>query len=213
MTLAATPPTVAPGGATTLAGTLTGTNNANREVVLQSNAFPYTPGFANVGNPLVTDAAGNFSFPVLSVPVTTQFRVLMPHGPRSPARSWWSARRVQVRTATKKVKRDRHSVSVRFSGDIRPAADGARVDIQKLRNGVWTTIAHTRAKHASCDALAPTGRACGCSAAVSSASWPRRPARWSPAPAGRSTSRSAGRSGAAGYPATVRAACSRKRAA
>jgi hypothetical protein len=53
---------------------------------------------------------------------------------------------VQLRTYTRKVERHRDSVSVRFSGYVTPATDGARVNIQKLRNGVWTTVAHTRAK-------------------------------------------------------------------
>jgi hypothetical protein len=149
VTLGATPPNVAPGGPTTLAGTLTGTNNANRQVVLQSNPFPYTQGFVNVVNPQVTDAAGNFSFAVLSVPVTTQFRVLMPQRPEIASPIVIVGAALQVTTSTKKVKRHRHSVSVRFRGDIRPAAAGSRVDIQKLRNGVWTTIAHTRAQHES----------------------------------------------------------------
>jgi hypothetical protein len=56
---------------------------------------------------------------------------------------------VQVKTDTKKVDRGRHSVTVRFSGSVSPLNDGARVDIQKLRNNVWTTIAHTRAQHSS----------------------------------------------------------------
>ncbi len=43
------------------------------------------------------------------------------------------------------------SSTVRFSGSISPATDGARVDIQKLRSGVWTTIAHTRSKAAGGD--------------------------------------------------------------
>jgi hypothetical protein len=149
VTLGATPPNVAPGGPTTLAGTLTGTNNANRQVVLQSNPFPYTQGFVNVVNPQVTDAAGNFSFAVLSVPVTTQFRVLMPQRPEVASPIVIVGAALQVTTSTKKVKRHRHSVSVRFRGDIRPAAAGSRVDIQKLRNGVWTTIAHTRAQDES----------------------------------------------------------------
>ena len=67
LTLGATPAAVAPGGATTLAGNLGGTGNANRQVVLQANPFPFTQGFVNVSNVLVTDAAGNFSFPILSV--------------------------------------------------------------------------------------------------------------------------------------------------
>ena len=81
LTLGANPAQVAPGGATTLVGNLGGTGNAGRQVVLQANPFPFTQGFLNAGNPLVTDAAGNFSFPVLSVPITTQYRVQMPNNP------------------------------------------------------------------------------------------------------------------------------------
>jgi len=149
VTLAASPPTVAPGGATTLGGQLTGTNNANRDVVLQANPFPYTQGFVNVANPQVTDALGNFSFPVLSVGVTTQYRVLMPQRPEIVSPIVVVGAALQVTTRTKKVARHRHSVSVRFRGDIRPAAAGVRVDIQKLRNGAWATVAHTRAQHVS----------------------------------------------------------------
>ena len=147
VTLAATPNPVAPGGPTVLAGQLTGTNNANRDVVLQFNPFPYTQGFVNASNPQVTDAAGNFSFPVLSVPVTTQFRVVMSQRPDVVSPIVIVGAALQVTTRTKKVRRHRHSVSVRFRGDIRPGAPGILVDIQKLRNGVWTTIAHTRARH------------------------------------------------------------------
>jgi hypothetical protein len=146
VTLGATPNPVAPGAPTTLAGQLTGTNSANRDVVLQANPFPYTQGFVNVSNPQVTDAVGNFSFPVLSVPLTTQYRVLMPQRPEVASPIVIVGAALQVTTSTKKVERHRHSVSVRFSGDIRPAAAGVRVDIQKLRNDVWTTIAHTRAR-------------------------------------------------------------------
>ena len=35
----------------TVQGTLSGTGNANRAVVLQANPFPFTAGFQNVGNP------------------------------------------------------------------------------------------------------------------------------------------------------------------
>jgi hypothetical protein len=149
VTLAANPNPVAPGAPTNLVGQLTGTNNANRQVVLQSNPYPYTQGFVNAGNPLVTDAAGNFSIPVLSVPVTTQFRVLMPQRPEIASPIVIVGAALQVTTTAKKVERHRHSVSVRFRGEIRPARAGSRVDIQKLRNGVWTSIAHTRAAHVS----------------------------------------------------------------
>ena len=39
------------GGTVTVQGTLSGTDNADREVVLQANAFPFSAGFQNVGNP------------------------------------------------------------------------------------------------------------------------------------------------------------------
>jgi hypothetical protein len=149
VTLAANPATVVPGGATTLAGQLTGTEGGGRDVVLQANPFPYTQGFANVANPQVTDAAGNFSFPVLSVPITTQFRVLMPQRPDIASPIVLVGTALQVTTRTEKVDRHRRSVSVRFRGDIRPAAAGVRVDIQRWYNSTWNTIAHTRAKHVS----------------------------------------------------------------
>jgi hypothetical protein len=149
VTLAATPNPIVPGGSATLAGQLTGTNNAGRQIVLYANAFPYTAGFAAVGNPQVTAADGSFSFPVLSVPVTTQYLVQMPSKPEVTSPIVVLGAAVQVRTDTKKVERHRHSVSVRFRGTVSPATDGARVDIQKLRGGVWTTIAHTRSKHDS----------------------------------------------------------------
>jgi hypothetical protein len=146
VTLAANPATVAPGGATTLAGQLTGSNNANRDVVLQANPFPYTQGFLNVANPQVTDPVGNFSFPVLSVPVTTQFRVLMPQRPEVASPIVVVGAALQVSTGTKKVARYRHSAKVRFRGSIRPQNDGGRVSIQKLVDGAWVEKAHTIAK-------------------------------------------------------------------
>ena len=83
------------------------------------------------------------------MPVTTQYRVLMPQRPEITSPIVVVGAALQVTTRTKKVERHRHSASVRFRGDIRPGAAGVRVDIQKLRNNVWTTIAHTRAKDVS----------------------------------------------------------------
>jgi hypothetical protein len=145
VTLAANPNPTCPGCATTLAGQLTGTNNANRDVVLQSNPFPYLQGFLNYGNAQVTDAAGNFSFPVLAMPVTTQFRVVMAQRPEVASPIVVVGAALRVRTAWKKVARHRHSVTVRFRGGVLPQNDGGRVSIQKLRAGSWVEIASTRA--------------------------------------------------------------------
>jgi len=144
-TLAANPNPVHPGGSTTLAGQLTGTNGPNREVVLQSNPFPYTQGFVNASNVQVTDGAGNFSFPVLSVPVTTQFRVVMAQRPEVASAIVFVGVALQVKTWTRKVERSRRGSSVRFKGNVKPQNDGGRVSIQKLVNGVWVEKAHTRA--------------------------------------------------------------------
>jgi hypothetical protein len=148
VTLAANPNPVAPGGATVLAGQLTGTNSAGRDVLLQSNPFPYTQGFVGAANPQVTGTDGTFSFPVLSVPVTTQFRVVLAQRAEVTSPIVVVGAALQVRTDTEKVARHRHSVSVRFRGSVSPQNDGGRVGIQKFRNGVWTEIAHTRAKDA-----------------------------------------------------------------
>ena len=82
VSLAATPnPVKAASSATTLAGTLTGTGNVGRKVVLQASSWPYTAGFVNISNEQVTNATGGFSFPLLSVALNTQYRVQMPERP------------------------------------------------------------------------------------------------------------------------------------
>jgi hypothetical protein len=145
VSLAATPNPLFPGSPTTLAGVLSGTGNANRQVVLQSNPFPYTQGFANASDPHVTDALGGFAFPVLSVPVNTQFRVLMPANPNvvSPIVVAEAAVHTGVHTRTSRGSR---SGVIRFAGFVKPAVDGSPILVQKLRGGAWDTIAKTYAR-------------------------------------------------------------------
>lgn len=147
VSLAANPNPVPAGGGTTLSGTLSGTGNAGRQVVLQDNPFPYTRGFANVGNAQVTDGNGNFSFSLLSVPVTTQYKVLMPEKPSvvSPIVTAGVAVRVSTSVSRTHIRRGSR---VRFSGTIRPARDGAQIAFQKHRDGRWITIGGTVARHA-----------------------------------------------------------------
>jgi len=151
LTLGANPGAVAPGGATTLAGNLGGTGNGNRQVVLQANPFPFTQGFVNVSNVLVTDAAGNFSFPVLSVPLTTQYRVQMPTNPGVISPIVTVPVLVQVTTHVKRTKLHGGKYRARFRmyGSIRPVRDGAAVRIQQRRHGQWITVRSTFAKPAS----------------------------------------------------------------
>ena len=135
---------------TTLAGQLTGTGNGGRDVVLQSNPFPYTQGFKAVGNKLVTDAAGNFSFGLQMVPLNTQFRVALPDKPAvvSPIVVVSVSVRVSTHLGTKTVKRGN---KLTFKGSVTPdTTGGTPIAIQKLNSKKhWVTITGTVTHKAS----------------------------------------------------------------
>ncbi len=140
LVLAATPNPVAFGRPVVLSGTLTGTGNAGRQILLQSSPFPYTQGFAPTTNVQLTDGAGQFAFPLLSVPLNTLFRVSIPGRPEiaSPIVGLGVAVRVSTNTSATRVRTGR---AVRFFGTVRPARPGARFAIQALRRGAWRTVA------------------------------------------------------------------------
>jgi hypothetical protein len=148
VTFAATPNPEPFGATTTLAGQLTGTGNGGREVVLQSNPFPYTQGFKNVGNKLVTDAQGAFTFGLLQVPLNTQYRVVLPDKPSvvSPIVVVSVQVSISTRVGSTKVHKG-HKLT--FSGALRPAIDGTPIAIQKKRGDRWVTVAGTNARHHS----------------------------------------------------------------
>lgn len=139
VSLAATPNPIKLGSGTTLAGTLSGTGNAGRKIVLQSNPWPYTQGFQNASNELLTNSTGGFSFPILSVPFNTQYRVVMSERPAvvSPIVTAGVKFYVGSKVSKKRVKRGR---KIRFSGTIKPARPGANIAFQKKRNGRWVSI-------------------------------------------------------------------------
>jgi hypothetical protein len=145
LTLTATRNPVRPGGATVITGTLAGTGNVGRQVVLLANPFPFTQGFLPVNDPHVTNAQGGFSFPILSVPVNTQYSVRLPGAPNvaSPIVTVGVAVRVGVNV---RVRRTRRAMTVRLRGKIRPAHPGTLVAIQRLRRGNWVTIDGTVAR-------------------------------------------------------------------
>jgi hypothetical protein len=127
------------GTGTTLSGQLTGTGNAGRTLKLQQKAFPFTAGFADVGNPVVADGNGNFVFVVPLLTVNTQFRVVTVGTPRatSPVVIVGCAVRVGLRVNHRRVHRGGR---VRFSGHVTPANDGALFAVQRLRSGQWVTV-------------------------------------------------------------------------
>jgi hypothetical protein len=142
VSLSASPNPIAPGQGTTLSGALTGTGNAGRRIVLQSNPWPYTQGFQNASNEQLTNAQGGFSFPLLAVLFNTQYRVQMPERPTvvSPIVAVGVLFVVHTRVNKHRVKRGHR---VRFSGSIFPARSGAQIAFQKKKSGRWVTVGGT----------------------------------------------------------------------
>jgi hypothetical protein len=143
LALAATPNPVAFGAPSTLAGTLSGTGNAGRPIRLQQKPFPFTGKWANVANVQLTTAQGAFSFALLSVPVTTQYRVLVTDKTSvvSPIVTVSVSVVVGTKTTRTHVRRGRH---VHFSGTIKPGVANIPVAIQKLNaKKHWVTISGT----------------------------------------------------------------------
>jgi hypothetical protein len=149
LSLGATPNPVRPGGRTLIAGTLSGTGNGERQIVLQSNPFPYTQGFQNASDVHLTNGDGSFSFPILTVSINTQYRVVLPNVPTvaSPIVSVGVAPKVSVRA--KRVRRTARGAIFRFSGGVTPAHDGTQIAIQRLKGDTWVTISGTIATHRS----------------------------------------------------------------
>jgi hypothetical protein len=137
----ATPNPVAFGGYATLNGRLR-SGHEGRQIVLESNPFPYTRGFEPVGNALLTDGDGAFSFGLQPVPVTTLYRVSVPEEPAivSPIVVVAVSVRVGTRVGTTTVTRGR---ALTFAGTIRPAVAGARIIVQKRRGRRWVAVART----------------------------------------------------------------------
>ena len=169
VSLAATPnPVKASNSTTTLAGTLSGTGNAGRKVVLQANPWPYTAGFQPAANEQVTNATGGFSFPILSVAFNTQYRVQMPERPQivSPIVAFGVKPYVKSKVNKHRVQRGKR---IKFSGSVKPAAAGSR---SRSRSGTATPGSPSAAR--SCAAAAAIRRASRSGAAGPTASGPAR---------------------------------------
>ena len=124
LAIAVTPSPVLFGGTVTVQGTLSGTENGNREVVLQANTFPFAAGFQNLGNPELTTASGGFSFPVLGLGLVTQFRVVTVTNPPVASPIAVEAVAVRVESHVRRARRPHHA---RIFGTVTPAEDGAQV--------------------------------------------------------------------------------------
>ena len=147
LSLNAAPNPIRPNAKTLIAGVLSGTGNGDRRIVLQSNPFPFTQGFQNASDVHLTNPDGSFSFPLLAVPVNTQYRVVLTNVPQvvSPIVTVGIAPKVTL--SSKRLSGNRF----RFKGKIRPAHDGAGIVIQRLKNGAWVNVASSHARAAKGD--------------------------------------------------------------
>jgi hypothetical protein len=140
----AAPDPVLYGGTVTIQGTLSGTGSGSREVVLQANPFPYTAGFANVGNPELTLATGSFAFLVPGLTQATQYRVVTTT--KSAVLSPVAVENVAVEIASH-VGRTRRRHFARIYGTVTPAEDGMQVGIMRISHGRNTLAAGTILLH------------------------------------------------------------------
>lgn len=146
LAILASPNPVPFGGAITVQGTLSGTNNANRQIVLQANQFPFTAGFQNVGNPEVTNSTGGFTFTLLGMAVVTQFRVVTTTNP--PIVSPITTENVAVKVTSHVAKTKRRGFA-RIYGTVTPAEDHMQVGMLRITHGHGVLVGGTVLTHHS----------------------------------------------------------------
>jgi hypothetical protein len=134
------------GSPLSVSGTLSGTGSANHQLVLQASPFPFLVGFKDIGAPMLSDAAGKFSFAVLPLRVNTQLRVATLEKP--PVHSGVMVALVAARV-TLHVGHTARRGWARFYGTVAPAEPGSPVRIQLVRRGrTLLTLASTTVKSA-----------------------------------------------------------------
>jgi hypothetical protein len=142
----ASPNPVLYGGTATIQGTLAGTGNANRAVVLQATPFPFTAPFANIGNPELTNAAGGFSFPVLGLIAGTEFRVVTTTNPAVISPDVFESVDLRIKAAAGRIGRRGKAL---FHGTVSPAANGTEIAVMRQVHGKQVFVAGTRLRHAT----------------------------------------------------------------
>jgi hypothetical protein len=110
-----------------------------KQVALEGNAFPYTAGFQQIGNTVVTNPDGSYVFhftPFSNI----QLRVADRSDPAivSPVITQGVASRVRLNAGRRSRKK-----RVRFSGTVLPAGASSVVQIQRrTKRGGWNAVTH-----------------------------------------------------------------------
>lgn len=139
--VALNPTPVVYGEPTMVVGTLGGTGSTNRAVQLQQLPWPYTGLWQPNGNPQLTDAAGNFSFPLVGLADNSRFRVVTTGAKPVISAEVTADVRLKV-TAKTRVRTVNRGSRLRFSGIVRPAQVGTGVAVQRLSSTgrKWLTV-------------------------------------------------------------------------
>ena len=136
--IAVTPNPVIYSGLVLIQGALAGTENANREVVLQANVFPFTGGFFNVGNPQITLSNGAFSFTIPQSLANVRYRVVTTT--RHPIISAEAPETVSCNIAAH-ITRARRRHHFRIEGRVSPALNGTPVEfVRQTRSGARVVV-------------------------------------------------------------------------
>jgi hypothetical protein len=132
------------GGTAVVQGTLSGTGNAYRPVVVQVNLLPAGPGFVSIGNPELTTATGGFTFPLLGLTQSVQLRVATIT--KIPVFSPVVVENVAVQVNSH-VGRTRRAHFARIFGTVTPAEDGMQVAILRITHGRGVLVAGATLHH------------------------------------------------------------------
>jgi hypothetical protein len=147
----ATAPVITPNPAVfsrplSVSGQLIGSGAGGAKVTLLGRGFPFTSPFAKVGNTLVSNADGTYSFLVPGPLGTFQFQIKASTNP--PITTGIATVTVTSLVTLRVRTHVRRGSVVKFGGIARPIQDGLLVRIQKRRaNGTYKNVAHTLLKH------------------------------------------------------------------
>lgn len=136
------------GGTIVASGRLSGPPGvAARQVALYGNPFPYTGGFKQVGNTVLTTETGAYTFTVAGLAVDTQFEVVDQSDPAVTSPVVLEQVTAAVRLSAHRLRG--HGDRVRFTGTVAPGMRGALVLIKRRTHGRWVTVARARTRSRS----------------------------------------------------------------
>ncbi|HET9103712.1 MAG TPA: fibronectin type III domain-containing protein [Solirubrobacteraceae bacterium] len=138
--IGAVPGTVTYGRSAVLSGAVTGPKSGGVQVILKAQPYPFTAAFKATGAVTTSASSGRYSFTV-APRVRTRYEVLAKTPPPVTSRAITVGVRYAVGFFVSSTAVHR-GARVRFSGSVRPSANGRTVLIQRRSStGVYRTVA------------------------------------------------------------------------